>query len=287
MKKGALIFAHNNREVDYALMALISGGLVKKNLNIPVTLVSDESTIAWMKESGIYEKSQEVFENIFTVEKPSYENKRKLYDGVDYDLMVPFVNSNRTSAWDLTPYDKTLLIDSDYLIFSDGLNEYWDIDDVLIASSMNDITEQRKVGYLDRYVSETGVHLYWATAVMFSKNEQGKAFFDMVSYVKENYSYYGDLFRFSTAQYRNDISFSVAKHILSGFETSLATSLPPILTTLDRDVLYDVDESGKMTFLISANFDQNYCAATLKGVDVHIMNKKSLVRNAEKLLRLI
>lgn len=287
MKKGALIFAHNNREVDYALMALISGGLVKKNLKIPVTLVSDESTIAWMKESGIFEKSLEVFESILTVEKPSYENKRKLYDGVDYDLMVPFANSNRTSAWDLTPYDKTLLIDSDYLIFSDRLNEYWDIDDVLISSSMNDITDHRKVGYLDQYVSETGVHLYWATAVMFSKNEQSKAFFDMVSYVKENYSYYGDLFRFSTSQYRNDISFSVAKHILSGFETSLATSLPPILTTLDKDVLYDVDESGKMTFLISPNFDQNYCAATLKGTDVHVMNKKSLVRNAEKLLRLI
>ena len=32
MKKGCLIFAHNNRQIDYSLLALISGGLAKKNL---------------------------------------------------------------------------------------------------------------------------------------------------------------------------------------------------------------------------------------------------------------
>ena len=30
MTKGILIYAHNNRTVDYALMAVISGGLAKK-----------------------------------------------------------------------------------------------------------------------------------------------------------------------------------------------------------------------------------------------------------------
>jgi hypothetical protein len=41
MKKGALIFAHNSRDIDYALMAIISGGLVKKNLKVPVSLATD------------------------------------------------------------------------------------------------------------------------------------------------------------------------------------------------------------------------------------------------------
>lgn len=30
MKKGILIYAHNNRAVDYALMSIIAGGLAKK-----------------------------------------------------------------------------------------------------------------------------------------------------------------------------------------------------------------------------------------------------------------
>ena len=61
MKKGALIFAHNSRDIDYALMAIISGGLVKKNLKVPVSLATDMSTIEWMKTSGTYEKAVEVF----------------------------------------------------------------------------------------------------------------------------------------------------------------------------------------------------------------------------------
>lgn len=288
MKKGALIFAHNNREIDYALMSMISGGLAKKNLGIPVTLVTDKTTKDWMKESKILSQAEEIFENIIEIEKPESDNNRRLHDGVGYNKIVPFVNSNRSLAWELTPYDKTLLLDSDYLIMSDSLNEYWDVDeDILISSSINDIYDEKRLGYHDKYVSDTGVHLYWATIVMFTKNERSKSFFDMVNFVRDNYSYYGDLFRFDNQQYRNDISFSVAKHILSGFETESNLSLPPVLTTLDKDILHSVDETGKLTFLITPKLDENYCAAALKNTDVHVMNKKSIVRNAEALLRLI
>lgn len=288
MNNGALIFAHNNREIDYALMSLISGGLAKKYLKIPVTLVTDKTTKAWMKESKIYSKAEKIFDKIIEVEKPETENNRRLYDGVENNKVVPFVNSNRCLAWELTPYDRTLLLDSDYLIFSDRLNEYWNLDeDILISESINDIYDQKRLGYHDKYVSDTGVHLYWATTVMFTKNQRSKSFFDMVDFVKENYQYYGDLFRFNTLQYRNDISFSVAKHILSGFETDKGLNLPSVLTALDKDVLHSVDEKGKLTFLVSPKLDDNYCAAALKGSDIHIMNKKSIVRNADALMRLI
>jgi hypothetical protein len=288
MNKGALIFAHNNREIDYALMSIISGGLAKKHLNIPVTLVTDTTTREWMEKSNIYSKAKEVFENIIEVEKPVSENSRRLYDGVEHNKVVPFANSNRCLAWELTPYDRTLLLDSDYLIFSDHLNQYWDLDeDILISESINDVYDQKRLGYHDRYVSDTGVHLYWATTVIFTKNQRSKSFFDMVDFVKENYQYYGDLFRFNTQQYRNDISFSVAKHILSGFETDKITNLPPVLTALDRDVLHSVDDDGKLTFLVSPKLDSNYCVAAFKNTDIHVMNKKSIVRNAEALLGLI
>ena len=52
MTQGIILYAHNNRTVDYALMAVIAGGLAKKNLQVPVSLITDESTIAWMKESN-------------------------------------------------------------------------------------------------------------------------------------------------------------------------------------------------------------------------------------------
>lgn len=287
MNRGALIFAHNNRNIDYALIALISGSLVKKNLQVPVSLVTDSSTITWMKESGRYDHAVAVFDKIITVPKPITNNSRRLNDGANGEV-VPFVNTNRASVWDLTPYDRTLLLDSDFLIFSDKLNEYWDVDeDILIADAMNDVYDQSRVGYHDRYVSDTGIHLYWATTVMFTKNQRAKSFFDLVEFIRVNYQYYGDLFRFDTRQYRNDIAFSVAKHIIDGFETDTAMTLPSLLTILDRDILQSVDENGKLTFLVTPMADSNYCAIAMKNTDLHIMNKQSIIRNADSLLRLV
>ena len=287
MKKGILIFAHNNRTVDYALMSIIAAGLAKKSLNVPATLVTDESTIAWMKESKIFDKANEVFEKIIEVDRPETNNQRKLRDGTN-EMIVPFVNSNRASAWELTPYDRTLLIDSDYFIFSDRLAEYWDVDeDVLVSRAMNDIYDEKRMGYHDRYISDSGVHLLWATTVMFTKNERSKAFFDLVNFIKDNYRYYGDLFRFDTKIYRNDIAFSIANHIMNGFETDVSKCLPPVLTTIDKDILHSVDESGKLIFLVTPMLDSNFCAVALKDVDVHIMNKQSITRNSKELLELL
>lgn len=286
MNKGILIYAHNNRKVDYALMSLISGGLAKKNLDVPVSLVTDESTVRWMKESGIYQKSQEIFDKIILTERPILNNQRRLYDG-DINDVVPFVNSNRCSACDLTPYDRTLLIDSDFLILSNSLKEFWDVNqNVMIGSAINDIYDSKRLGYHDRYVSDTGIKLYWATTVMFTKNQESKLFFDMVNHIKDNYKFYGDLYRFDSRQYRNDISFSVAKHMIDGFETTDQQMLPPVLTTLDRDILIDVNNNA-LTFLINHNLNNNYCATTLSEIDVHIMNKQSIHRNKDKLLEMI
>lgn len=285
MKKGILIYAHNNRSVDYALMAVISGGLARKHLNVPASLVTDPSTIEWMRESSILEKATQVFENIIVVDRPITSNTRKLSDGQSSDV-VPFINANRASVWDLTPYDRTLLIDSDYLVLSNALNEYWDVEeDVLIGESMNDINTASRAGYHDVYVSDVGVKLYWATTVMFTKNEVAKRFFDTVGYIKDNYKTYGDIFRFDYRQYRNDISFSVAKHILNGFEQSSDINLPPVLTSLDTDILLDIKDK-KLTFLISQPNSQ-YCAAAISGADIHVMNKQSIIRNSKTLLEMI
>lgn len=287
MKKGILIFAHNNRNVDYALMSIVSASLAKKHLNVPVSLVTDPSTIEWMKESKIFDKAKEVFENIIEVDRPETSNQRKLHDGSN-ELVVPFVNSNRSLAWELTPYDRTLLIDSDYFIFSDRLGEYWDVDeDVLISRAMNDIYDEKRKGYHDRYISDTGIRLLWATTVMFTKNEKAKTFFELVDHIRENYRYYGDLFQFDTKVYRNDIAFSIADHILNGFETDDSRCLPPVLTTIDKDILYSVDKTGKLTFLVTPMLDATYCAVALRDTDIHIMNKQSITRNIENLLELV
>lgn len=286
MNRGIVIIAHNNRDVDYALMSMISGGLAKKYLNLPVTLITDQSTVDWMKTSESFKQASNIFENIKIVDRPASNNSRKLNDGQD-SKNVLFLNSTRSKVWDLTPYDETLLIDSDYLIFSDTLNQYWHLaDNVLIGSSINDIQGNR-IGYLDKNVSDVGVHLYWATTVMFRKNAESKIFFDLVKQVEENYDIFADLYRFSSKQFRNDIAFSVAKHLLDGFETNIKTSLPSVLTVQDKDLLCEVKDNRLYFIINDGNNPDVYVPCSIKGMDVHFMNKQNIVRQKDKLMELL
>lgn len=286
MKKGVLLFAHNNREVDYALLSIISGGLAKKYLNVPVSLVTDTETKEWMKTSGVLEKAEQVFDKIILTKRIDNNNLRKLNDGSQSKL-IPFLNATRYQAYDLTPYDRTLLIDSDFLIFSDRLSEYWDHRaSVLIGHSVNDIVGDR-IGYLDKTVSETGPHLYWATTVMFSKDKEAETFFKLLETISNEYEVFGDLYRFNTKQFRNDIVFSVAKHIMDGFNIDDCDSLPPLLTVQDRDMLIKVTDS-KLHFLINnSQAPDTYFVSSIKDIDVHVMNKQSIVRHSKELMELI
>lgn len=286
MNKGVVVFAHNNRQVDYSLLSILSGGLAKKNLKVPVSLITDKSTVEWMKESNTYDTASSVFDQIILTERPVSNNSRLLHDG-NIKGTVPFNNTNRSTVWDLTPYDRTLLIDADYFVMSDNLNKYWDVNsDLLLSESINDAVSDSRLGYLDKHISETGVKMYWATAIMFTKNEKTKAFFSLVDMIKENYEMFGDIYRFNFLQYRNDIAFSIAKHIFDGFSESNTYNLPSLLTFSDKDMLEKADNTG-LLFLVSEKFDQNYFLAKIKNQDVHIMNKQSIIRNYKNLLELL
>jgi hypothetical protein len=285
MNKGILIFAHNSREIDYGLMSLIAGKLASKSLKVPVSLATDRETKFWLQKSGKYELAEKVFDQIIEIDSPLGGNKRKIYDGDSFKI-VPFENYSRADAWDITPYEHTLLIDSDFLIFSDNLNQYWEIDsDFLIASGVKDIYDQNRMGYNVRYVSDTGTYMFWATTVMFKKTPTSRTYFQLIDYIRKNYRYYSDLFRFDGRQYRNDRSFSVAKHILDGFETDFSYNLPDLLTVRDRDILHSVNNDGKICLLINQG-NEIYFPATIEGMDLHVMNKQSIIRNAERLLDL-
>jgi hypothetical protein len=282
MNCGVLIFAHNSRDVDYALMAIIAGGLAKYHLNVPVSLVTDQSTIDWLKESTRYSQAESLFDQMIVVDRPSTDNIRRLNDGAE-SKTVPFINANRSSAWDLTPYDRTLLIDSDYLIFSRTLSEYWNYNSsFMISSAMNDLRGDRK-GVLDSWVSDEGIPLYWATNIMFTKNQESKLYFDLVRSIKENYQIYAEIYRFDSRIYRNDIAFSIAKHIIEGFVTSPTNNLPPILTAQDKDLIAAVHKSG-LTMLIQDTLSNNMILGDFSNRDIHVMNKQAIIRSATDLL---
>lgn len=288
MSTGGLIFAHNSEDLDYALMAIISAGLAKKQLDIPFTLVTDYSTELWMKQSGIIEIANTVFEKITVLDNfRPLPNQRFLFDG-DEGKHVPFINSTRSSAYDLTPYDRTLLIDSDYLIFSESLKYFLESKNSFMIPDSIKLLSGKDTKILDKNVSPAGIKLCWATTIIFDKIQENKIRFDLIKNIRDNYRLYSELYGYTNIeQFRNDIAFSISKHIVDGFFQNDDFNLPSLLTSVDNDILIDVVNS-KLKFLIyNDTGDNRYTLCSISDTDIHVMNKQSIVRNKDKLLEMI
>jgi hypothetical protein len=129
--------------------------------------------------------------------------------------------------------------------------------------------------------------MVWATNIMFTKNQQTKLIFDLVEHVKENYRYYGRLYDFDSTQYRNDFAFSVACHILSGHGCDKCyDTLPSPIFIRDVDQLIDVNSDRLLFLLKDYNKPDNYNLLKTAGQDIHLMNKRCLLENLDKLLEL-
>lgn len=281
MTKGVLLIAHDNGLIDYAALAILSASLAKKYLSVPVSVIADQETV-----DSIHAKiglENNIFDKIITVEKPSMINPRVIFHDNEYKTMA-FVNQDRSSAWQLTPYKRTLLIDADFLILSNRLGKYWDYEcDFLIAQEATDILGTR-MGLGDTRISDIGPILCWATTVMFTKNSRTEAIFDLINFIKDNYFYYSELYRFPIKTYRNDIAFSIAKHIIDGFCTLPNSGLPPVLTMMDKDVLCKIKDRS-LKFIIDDNTNGNLLV-DISDRDIHFINKKTILDNYESLMDL-
>lgn len=290
MSEGVLIFAHNNTDIDYAELAYISAVYVKKNLSKPVSLVTDSGSRDWMLKK--YPDSINIFDQIIITDNIllAHPQKKRYYDGALSHKLLTFNNLLRSKSYDLSPYDKTLVIDCDLLIVNDRLKYVWESnEDFMIskehhslASDFDDVEFQK--------ISDYSVDFVWATAFYFVKNEKNNIFFDLCKHIVENYDFYRFVYRIDNPLMRNDYVFSIAHHILSGFSNEIKpVSLPSeIFYTLDKEELYDVHDNKTFVFLTNKkNYLGEYILVKTHNQNVHIMNKYAFGRNAKKLLEVI
>lgn len=280
MTNGCLIFAHDG-DIDYGSQAVLAANLVKKYLKVPVSLVSDDKTISNLNE--IFNELP--FDKIIQIDTP--ENNKRYLVSQDHDSreLVSFFNGGRELAWGLTPYDRTLIIDSDFLVFSETLNQYWnDTHDFLICPRMIDLQSELK----EQKVSDYTIDLLWATNIMFTKNADTKILFDLVKYIKEEYRYFAELYEFDFRQYRNDFAFSIALHILGahGLEPWHGTLSAPLFFS-DTEKIIDVNPNGDIVFLTKNLYHRDaYQLIKCRGQDLHVVNKRDLIANLDNLLEL-
>ena len=126
--------------------------------------------------------------------------------------------------------------------------------------------------------------MYKRQVIYFKKSEQHKLFFDLTQHIQENWDHYNSIFQVNKGIFRNDHVFSIAIHIMNGYQKGdFAHKLPGIkYYTADRDILWDLEDDNFFFLLEKQNHLGEYTPLRIKGSSVHVMNKFSLNRIIDK-----
>ncbi len=290
MSKGVLMFAHNNTEIDYFKIACANALMVKHNLGVPVTLVTDESTYKYGQKTLGKTLVGHCFNNVQLVKRNrNFDNKRH-YADASTRKTLQFYNCNHWEAYGLSPYDETLFIDVDYLIMSSELNKCWESENDLMINSRIFTPCTTTDPYFE-YIDNLGIRQYWATVIYFRKSELAENIFNIVQHVQENYAYYRQLYGFRNTMFRNDFAFSIAVHMMNGFteDNPIIQELPNpgLLMSWDSDDIHSVPEINKMiVYSERKDSDGLYYMGKITNQDIHIMNKWAISRVADRLIEL-
>ena len=278
MSKGALLIARNNGELDYVKQAIFLAKRIKKYLDIPTSVITDN--IEYLKNCS----DSDVFDKIIEIPRLETKNKRVYHDGTLFYKSASFKNDARHLAYDLTPYDETLLLDTDYIICNNLLkNCFSSNNDFMLFKKSEDIAKVRDEKEF-RHVSDYGIDFYWATVIFFRKTELNKIFFDLVAHIRENWKHYLRVYQIDNPMFRNDFAFSIAIHTMNGFQKGdFAQELPgKHLYTIDKDILWELNQDNMLFLVEKKNYLGEYTAIRTQGQSVHVMNKFSLERIIEQ-----
>lgn len=273
MTTGALIFAHNNSAIDYTKLAVFAAQRIKKFLNIPVTIVTDN--VNWLMKNY----PDHPFEKVINIvsETPS---QKLFYDGSLHSKKLEWKNSTRYQAYNISPYNRTLVIDSDYVINSDILKIALERDTPFqIYKRSFSLTGWKDTKPYER-INQYSIPFYWATVFIFDKDPVVEAFFNLVTYIKNNWLYFRVLYSIDIEAFRNDFAFSIAIHIMNGkMSGDFAVELPGAMNYIeDRDILVDMKDTSMKFLLQKENYLGEYILSKTKDIDIHVMNKDSLTR---------
>lgn len=256
MSRGIVIFAYVNGPIDYFDIADIAAGLAKRHLDLPVTLVTN------------VERQPKYADNVIITETPDTRDYRTFGD-----LKTEWLNGNRASVYDLTPYDQTLMIDADYFIMNDQLMKLFDTDlEFACYDKVCDVTGNTAFEQAHIRLAKTSIPMLWATVVYFTKCELAESVFKFMDTIRQNWDFYSNLYGFTASLYRNDYALSVALQALTGFGIGNYATIPGKLFTANTD-----------TYIFAVKPDHFVIASDYRGLDrvigesVHFMNKQNLI----------
>lgn len=252
MNRGVLLFAFNTPDIDYVDMAVKTAKRVNHFLNLPVSIVTDSEV-----------KHDYQFDNVIIVSAQSDNVKEgKVWN-----------NKGRYRAYELTPYDETILLDTDYLINSDKLLSVFDFyDDFCCHDTTSFILNPNAP---QEIISSLSFKTLWATVIVFRKTLRTKQIFESLEMVQSNYQHYVNLHKFIGHMYRNDYGLTFSLRIVNGHLDNKRDTIPWNLLHADKDVTVYKNSSTEFNTEYMIIKEKQYI--TVRDCDFHMMGKQNFM----------
>lgn len=262
MKRGAILFAFNSDRFDYYSMAIVAAKRINHFLNLPVTVVTDENSIR---------QSDYMFDKTIIV-TPDKSNTR------DWGQ---WINKGRYQAYELTPYDETLLLDTDYVVNSDKLLSTFELSDDYCFHNHAEYFMQP--GLPQETLSSHSFDTCWATVVMFKKTRKAKHLFECIKMIQDNFEHYANIHGFIHTTFRNDYALTIAARIVDGHILQQEHIIPWSLMHVGNNTpIYKNSQTFNDT-MFTIIYENNVRGKlrneyiTIRDMDFHGMNKPNFV----------
>jgi hypothetical protein len=257
--QGVVIFAYANELIDYVALAAWSTLNIHRHLGLPVCVITDQVNLP----------PHYSFDQVVITDKRS-EYSRHFSD---YDQPVTWYNRNRMDAFELSPWDQTLVLDADYVVASDQLLTLFDSSHPFLAHDRaHDVTGAEPFD-TNRTFGQVHMPMSWATVMLFNRTSQAKRIFDAMAMIRDNWHHYRALYSITPATYRNDHALSIAQLIVNG-QTLSWPSIPWSLASVTPSPR--VTQLALDQYRVDYNNAQGQPRWITVNQDFHVMGKRHL-----------
>lgn len=261
MTTGALIFAFDNEETDYVSMAAWSAQRIRKHLNIPTAIVTDVDPTD--RRLGQVDR---------VISASAASGGTRYFE--DYEKNVTWFNAGRVDAYSITPWEQTLVLDADYVVCGNDLNQVLNAPQEFMAfRQAYDVTDP--VRDLLSTFGRNQFPMWWATVMMFRKSNTAQYIFDCMTMIRSNWQHYRELYGITEKNYRNDYALSIALGIVSG-HTLKVDNIPWAIASVMPEVKLTRHQDSVEFWNIEYTSKGSPKTISIAGQDFHAMGKKHL-----------
>jgi hypothetical protein len=289
MTSGVAFFAYNTTHIDYLKLAVLAGRYVKRNMpDREICLITDKGSWEWFRNSPTGEMADGTFDDVVLLDADPVVNNRRHRDSPYTEFVSDFKNGNKHLVFDHTPYDRTLLLDIDYIVQNNSLDYVFNSDDSVTLFHDAESLVGKPPHAAQRHLDAQGIPMLWSTAVYFDKtNPTTKLFFDMWAHVRANYDYYQFLYGFPGTMFRTDFCVSIAVHLLNGMGMgNVIGDFPtPMINMSQLDDIAKINQVNEWVFSVTDQVETWKTSLTsIKDENVHVMNKRALDRHFDTII---